>query len=220
MINDNCILTPIGVTGDAGLAQLPDGRFYADVFAFDAVQGNTYTINFVATNVNYTFLEETGLVFDSTDNNVGYCDQYNGGSFVAPATARFYVVGGASGEHSANVYNVSMVVTQARSDVEQLLADALASIKTYVDLKDAGVQTFAQGLIDQLMQTTDLQAKLTLLTEINTILDGDTATAGFQLWESSVSKLNQINVDLNAIKASASNPFASMKSKAATIFAV
>lgn len=187
------------------------GTIISGYLHFDAVAGTTYELSITGTSGEFGY-----QVYDVNNNNlVGEFiggEPFNGSLMrVTPSettSAKFWLDGGVVASFEV-----------ARS-VDDIINDALVSVKAYIDTKDASVKTYAETKIAELVNTTNLTEKLALLTEINAILDGDTATAGFQLWESSVSKLNQINVDLNAIKASASNPFASMKSKAATIFAV
>ena len=73
-----------------------------------------------------------------------------------------------------------------------MISDAFVSAKTYIDAKDAGLKAYTDAALAQLMNTTDLTAKLALLEQINTILDGDAATAGFQAWQAALTRLNAI----------------------------
>lgn len=108
-----------------------------------------------------------------------------------------------------DIYNHANALTAAQPvTIESLLNDSLTQLKTYVDSHDANIKTYADGLISQLMQTTDLSAKIALLNQVNEILDGDSATAGFQAWESSLTRLNQIVNDFEAFKISNSNVIA------------
>jgi hypothetical protein len=210
---------------------------------FNAEAGKTYEIKITGTSGEFSSVQDA-VTGDYENNSFTGGNPFDGTPMTFTASrnfqAKIYLDGG-------NVISFEALATS--DDVESMLADALASVKTYVDAKDASVKTYADNLIAQLMNTTDLQAKLDLLAEINAILDGDTATAGFQLWESSVSKLNQIATDfeanktavtqqieivtttvqsldfrltneINVIKSSASTPFSSLKTKAASIFAV
>lgn len=74
---------------------------------------------------------------------------------------------------------------------------ALTIAKTYIDQGDAAGKAYTDTKLAEVLQTTDLNAKLALLEEINNILDGDNATAGFQAWQSEVAKLNQLVSDLS-----------------------
>ena len=76
--------------------------------------------------------------------------------------------------------------------IDQMISDAFVSAKTYIDAKDAGLKAYTDAALAQLMNTTDLTAKLALLEQINTILDGDAATAGFQAWQAALTRLNAI----------------------------
>jgi hypothetical protein len=87
------------------------------------------------------------------------------------------------------------------TDIQNALIDALNQAKIYIDAKDADVKAYAETKIAELAQTTDLSAKLELLQQINTILDGDAATAGFQAWQSQVTKLTGLVSDFEAFKA-------------------
>lgn len=220
------------------IGTITDGYLY-----FNAEVGKTYEIKITGTSGEFSSVQDA--VTGDYENT-----SFTGGSPFDGTPMTFT----ASRNYQAKVYLdggnvISFEVLATSNDVESMLADTLNSVKIYVDSKDEIVKAYANGLIEQLMNTTDLTEKLALLTEINAILDGDAATAGFQLWESSVSKLNQVVTDfeanktavtqqitnatttlqsldfrltgeINAIKSSASNPFSSMKSKAATIFAV
>lgn len=86
------------------------------------------------------------------------------------------------------------------ASIEQSINAAFGAVKTYVDTQDVNGKAYADSKISELMTTTDLSAKLALLNEINNILDGDTATAGFQLWQASLTKLNAVVADFNAYK--------------------
>lgn len=87
------------------------------------------------------------------------------------------------------------------TDIQNAIYDALANAKIYIDAKDDSVKAYADTKIEALMNTSDLNAKLALLTEINTILDGDAATVGFQAWQAQVTKLTGIVADFEVFKA-------------------
>jgi len=114
-----------------------------------------------------------------------------------------------TGVTKGNETTITPISQPTTPTIDTLINDALASIKTYADSKDASVKAYADALIAQLMQTTDLEAKIALLNQVNDILDGDSATAGFQLWESNVAKLNQVVADLTAESAARSSAIAS-----------
>lgn len=188
----NALITVNGVIGT------PTTGDY-DVFGFDAVAGTTYAFNVQTLGEGlYSIREGNNFIVDSNDVEVTGFDGvgYNGGIalFTALTTDKFYFVVGQAGAYLTQ-FTISMSVFETPA---QLIDAALASVKTYVDTKDAAIKAHAEALVNQLMQTTDLSAKIALLNQINDILDGDSATAGFQLWESNVSKLNQLVADMTA----------------------
>lgn len=220
----------IGI-GVNNVSDVPTNQWGMECFAIQVEQGKTYTLVFKNAFGEMAVGEGLKCIFDAQDNQIG--DFLTNNSWTADRTGTVYVLGDG---YVSGTYSIQFEVAV---DYNEVIVQALDSIKNYVDAKDASVKTFAQGLIDNLMNTTDLTEKLALLNEINQILDGDTATAGFQLWESNVAKLNSIESELVTTKndfslsisnlsndvtklksATSSNPFASMKSKAATIFAV
>ena len=93
------------------------------------------------------------------------------------------------------------IVIAMEITVEQMINDAFVSAKTYIDSKDAGLKSYTDSALTQLMNTTDLTAKLELLKQINMILDGDAATAGFQAWQSALTRLNVVETSLTDYKA-------------------
>lgn len=108
--------------------------------------------------------------------------------------------------------------------VDTLIQDALNAAKTYIDTQDASVKAYADSLISQLMNTSDLTAKLNLLNQINDILDGDAANAGFQAWQSSLARLTSAESAIVTNKEEASAnllaAFGALKTKAVITFAV
>ena len=88
------------------------------------------------------------------------------------------------------------------TDIQNAILAALQNAKVYIDAKDDAVKAYADSKIDALMNTSDLTAKLALLAELNTILDGDAATVGFQAWQTQVTKLTGIVAEFEAFKAS------------------
>lgn len=80
------------------------------------------------------------------------------------------------------------LLLQTQTQIEQ----ALSIAKIYIDQGDAAAKAYADSILENALQTTDLAAKLALLEEINNILDGDNATAGFQAWQNSVTQLSQL----------------------------
>lgn len=75
---------------------------------------------------------------------------------------------------------------------EQQMNTALAIAKVYIDQGDAAGKAYTDQKLELVLQTTDLNAKLALLQQINEILDGDNATAGFQAWQQNVAKLTDV----------------------------
>lgn len=82
--------------------------------------------------------------------------------------------------------------------IEQQANTALSITKIYIDQGDAATKAYCDSKLESVLQTTDLAAKLALLEELNGILDGDNATAGFQAWQAQVAKLNDIYTRLGA----------------------
>lgn len=183
--------------------------------------GNSYS--FAVTNTNNVDFQtitatETGKIVGSYNRLIQTVDILNGTSFVAAKTGTFSLLLFTSGLNSD--YSIEMIesatttptettaaattpteptaTTPTTDSIDTLINDALVYVKTYVDTKDAALKVYADDLISQLMNSTDLSAKLALINEINQILDGDAATAGFQLWESNVAKLNKVVADLVA----------------------
>lgn len=185
----NALITVNGVVGTPTVQN--NGTDYADVFGFDAIAGKTYNFNVVVLGEGMNTLEESGAIYDANDNPAGSIAlNFNGGSgsFTAPTDGRFYLVVGQAGAYLTQ-FTITMMIAETTAE---LIDAALASIKTYVDTKDASVKAHAESLVNQLMQTTDLSAKIALLNQVNDILDGDAATAGFQAWEHSLTRLNEL----------------------------
>lgn len=84
---------------------------------------------------------------------------------------------------------------------QQQMNSALTIAKVYIDQGDAAGKAYTDAKLAEVLQTTDLNAKLALLNEINGILDGDKATAGFQAWSQQVTKLNDIYTRLGTAEA-------------------
>jgi hypothetical protein len=173
-------------------------------FTFDGVSGSTYSITVANFKTYSGYLE----VNTEASGRTGEFDFSSVGGFEFPFNTEITVNGSATftatetASHEIAFRNgaalVSFDLISSAATIDSLIDDALASVKTYIDSKDVALKSYADSLIDSLMQTTDLSAKLALLNEINAILDGDTATAGFQLWESNVAKLTKVITDLQA----------------------
>lgn len=212
MVSSSAYLT-LDANNETVVSSVPTVVNNSHVFALNVEAGKTYLVDFVDFSRCYDSAYSWNISRADENDIVGYV----GEQFTATATETLFVwghvpawVNGSPVDYNVSDYYVSLTITDpatALADVETLINDALASVKTYIDSKDAGVKTYADGLITQLMQTTDLSAKLALLNEINMILDGDAATAGFQLWESNVAKLNQVIADLNAAKTDLTTQF-------------
>lgn len=82
------------------------------------------------------------------------------------------------------------------------LNNALTISKIYIDNGDQAVKDYVDSQLETTLQTTDLTAKLALLEQINNILDGDNATAGFQAWQSSVNDLIDLRTRMTAAEGS------------------
>lgn len=80
------------------------------------------------------------------------------------------------------------------------LNTSLVIAKHYIDQSSTANRQYTDQKLEQVLQTTDLAAKLALLEEINNILDGDNATAGFQAWQAEVAKLAQLRAELDVAK--------------------
>lgn len=87
-----------------------------------------------------------------------------------------------------------LVLTTASAD------EALRIAKQYIDKQDLANRQYADQKIETVLQTTDLNAKLALLQEMDAILDGDSASEGFQAWQAQVNKLNTLVADLTTAK--------------------
>lgn len=88
---------------------------------------------------------------------------------------------------------------------EELLAQsavgmnqALTIAKYYIDQKSGADRAYADTALATALQTTNLTEKLALLEQINGILDGDNATAGFQAWQNNVAQLGALVTGLGA----------------------
>lgn len=171
----------------AVLSSADNGWGQQDTVVFDMVAGETYTL-FMAVDIN------SGIdLWDSNGNRAGdgVFSFVSGvvGSRVLSATSSVDVVG-------ANFTVIapieSFTVTTTTQDIDAMINDAFSVAKNYIDAKDAGLKAYTDAALDQLMNTTDLTAKLALLEQINSILDGDAATAGFQAWQSALTRLNAI----------------------------
>jgi hypothetical protein len=178
------------------IGTITDGYLY-----FNAEAGKTYKLSIENTNGEFTpSLRNSETLEWDTSEFVGG-NAFDGTPFTFTVSnsfpAKLYLDGG-------NILNFEEISNSIES-IDSLINDALASVKTYVDSKDASVKAYADALIAQLMQTTDLAAKIALLNQVNDILDGDAATAGFQLWEANVAKLNQVVADLAAETLARSN---------------
>lgn len=95
------------------------------------------------------------------------------------------------------------------------LNNALTISKIYIDNGDQAVRDYVDSQLESTLQTTDLAEKLALLEQINNILDGDNATAGFQAWQSSVNDL----IDLRARMTAAEGGIATHAAQIATVTA-
>lgn len=80
---------------------------------------------------------------------------------------------------------------------EAQIKQAFSIAKIYIDRGDAAAKAYCDSKLETVLQTTDLAAKLALLEEINAILDGDNATAGFQAWQNSVAQLSALQTGLS-----------------------
>lgn len=193
--SSNALLTVNGVVGTPTIQN--NGIDYADVFGFDAIAGTTYAFNVSVIGEGMNALEESGAIFDVNDVNVGSIPvSFNGGfgEFTAPTDGRFYLVVG-----DANAYLSQFTITMSVVEsIESMINAAFVSAKTYIDAKDSSLKAYTDAALNSLMQTSDLTAKLAVLAEINTILDGDAATAGFQAWQSSLNRLTAIELDVEA----------------------
>lgn len=192
----------------------------SDIISTYLLAGKTYVVTVNAINP-LTQVEGTGGITGSSNQIVDYWNttgDYSVPSVFTPLNSgTLNLILFASG-----TYGTDYTIDFAEVDVttESYINDMLTTLKTYIDSKDTNVKTYAQGLIDQLTQTTDLQAKLDLITQINTILDGDTATAGFQLWQENVNALNKATNDIAKLQLGSPIPFSLLKTKAATLFTV
>ncbi len=191
----NALITVNGVVGNPTVQS--NGTDYADAFGFDAIAGKTYVFGVQVLGEGMNCLEESGVIFDTNNNSVGSIAlDFNGGvgEFTAQADGRFYLVVGEAGAYLSQ-FTISMTVAES---ISELIDATLNTLKAYVDSKDALDKTYIETKIAELMNTTDLTAKLDLLNQINAILDGDSATAGFQAWEHSLQRLNSIEIDISA----------------------
>ena len=100
---------------------------------------------------------------------------------------------------------------------QQQMNNALSIAKVYIDKGDAAGKAYTDAKLAEVLQTTDLSAKLALLQEINNILDGDNATAGFQAWQAEVAKLSDIYTRLGNAEADISGLQAGLKTTNAAL---
>ncbi|WP_287602707.1 hypothetical protein [Thiothrix sp.] len=77
---------------------------------------------------------------------------------------------------------------------------ALTIAKVYIDQSSTADRAYVDTQLQTVLQTTDLNAKLALLEQINGILDGDNATAGFQAWQAEVGKLATLRTEMDTAK--------------------
>ena len=84
---------------------------------------------------------------------------------------------------------------------EAQMNQALSIAKVYIDNGDLSVKAYVDSKLETTLLTTDLSAKLALLEEINNILDGDNATAGFQAWQTAVNQLSTLQTGLGTANA-------------------
>ncbi|MGB4497889.1 MAG: hypothetical protein WBI40_04255 [Methylococcaceae bacterium] len=218
-------------TGVDGLPTMPTGG--VDIFAINVIAGNEYTVSVTPMEGETpTEVVDTTLFVTRADLLGDYfVDLWETTTFIAEADETLYLGGYAFGDYAAGKYTVALTVvdnstpvTPPAPTVDALIQDALNAVKTYVDTQDASVKAHAEALIAQLMNTSDLTAKLALLNQINDILDGDAATAGFQAWQSSLARLTSIEASIEANKSTASGDllaaFSALKAKAVVTFAV
>lgn len=85
-----------------------------------------------------------------------------------------------------------MTQDQSLLQIQAQVNQALSIAKIYIDRGDAAGKVYTDQKLAEVLQTTDLNAKLALLQQINAILDGDEATAGFQAWQNSVNTLTDL----------------------------
>lgn len=188
----NALITVNGVIGT------PTTGDY-DVFGFDAIAGTTYSFNVQSIGEGINAIREgNNFIVDSDDFEVSNFEGTgNAGGivlFTAQTTGKFYYVVGQAGAYLSQ-FSISMSVVES---IESMINAAFVSAKTYIDSKDASLKAYTDAALNSLMQTSDLTAKLALLAEINTILDGDAATAGFQAWQASLNRLTAIELDVEA----------------------
>lgn len=192
--------------------EIGDFNEYGDmIFTFDAVAGSTYSITVENFRTN-----NGGLEVNNQDGRAGYFQIVPANqAHTLPAFPAITISGSGqftaekSGQHEVYLYSNTKLMAfdfvSAATTIDELINDSLSYVKNYVDTKDAALKVYADDLIAQLMNSTDLSAKLALLNEINAILDGDSATAGFQLWESNVAKLTKVIADLESESAARVN---------------
>lgn len=87
---------------------------------------------------------------------------------------------------------------------------ALTIAKIYIDKSSTADRAYVDSQLQTVLQTTDLTAKLALLEQINGILDGDNATAGFQAWQAEVAKLTALRTEMDAAKVDVTTLYSSV----------
>lgn len=159
---------------------------------FTAIAGRTYRIDATGGGAGF------GVVYSSeTDSNldVGVVN----GLFTAPSSS-FYSI-------ALDGATVSSFNFDGVESIDAMINAAFVSAKTYIDSKDAGLKAYTDNALAQLMATTDLTTKLALLEQINAILDGDAATAGFQAWEHSLQRLNSLDAAITTAQSAVTIAF-------------
>lgn len=91
-----------------------------------------------------------------------------------------------------------MTQEQLLLQTQAQMNQALSIAKIYIDRGDAAGKAYTDAKLAEVLQTTDLNAKLALLQQINEILDGDEASAGFQAWQNSVNSLADLAARVTA----------------------
>lgn len=98
--------------------------------------------------------------------------------------------------------------------------NALIISKLYIDNGDQSVRNYVDEQLEATLQTTDLVEKLALLEQINGILDGDDATAGFQAWQSSVNDLIDLRTRMTGAEGSITTHTAQIATISADLLAL
>jgi hypothetical protein len=161
-----------------------------DCFKVSIENGKVYSVNVNWIAESFS-LDNSYKIFNAvTSEDTGL--MWNNGTFTSNLNGDVWIC-------AFNDYGISYTIDFTEVVDTDYVKSMLDSIKTYIDSKDSSVKAYADSLIEQLMQTSDLSAKLELLNQINDILDGDSATAGFQAWQESLNTLTSLNASLKSV---------------------